>query len=293
MRQFIAETPLDSKGCLKIEGKKFHYLQNVLRVKPGDMIDVRLTDGTLQPMTVACIDKAEKQITLQTAGSIVGRQNESSANNAAADEISGTSSALHAAALQTKPVTQIYLFQFAAKPAKMEQIVRQATECGTAYIIPVEGKFSQSGSIKSAKEAAQKFTKGGRWDRIITEARQQCGSATDTKVLPSMTVAEAAAFWKKETEGEEKSLAVVLYEQTKNTMLLHKAAKNADKINKAAIAVGAEGGISPEEIEILMDSGFIPVHFETNILRCETAALYGIAALQTVLTEQNVWQSRE
>lgn len=268
MRQFIAEKPLDSKGCLIIEGKKFHYLQNVLRVKPGDMIDVRLTDGVLQPMTVACIDKDAKQIILQTAGTAANSK------NVPAD-------------------FQIYLFQFAAKPVKMEQIVRQATECGAAYVIPVEGKFSQSGSIKSAKEAAQNFSKGGRWDKIITEARQQSGSATETKVLPEMTVEEAAAFWKNETAGENNTLAVVLYEQTKNTMLLHKAVQNADKINKAAIAVGAEGGISPEEIELLMDSGFIPVHFETNILRCETAALYGIAALQTVLTERSVWQNRE
>lgn len=293
MRQFLAEQPLDSKGCLTIEGKKLHYLQNVLRVKTGDMIDVRLTDGTLQPMTVALIDKAAKQIILQTAGAIAGKQNAALANSAAADELTSASSSLHASALQTVPQTQIYLFQFAAKPAKMELIVRQATECGAAYIIPVAGKFSQSGSVKSAKEAAQSFTKGGRWDRIITEARQQSGSATDTKVLPCMTVEEAAQFWKKECGGNGTGLGVVLYEQTKDTMLLHKAAQNAEKITKAAVAVGSEGGISPEEIEILTDGGFIPVHFETNILRCETAALYGIAALQTVLTEQSVWQNRE
>jgi 16S rRNA (uracil1498-N3)-methyltransferase len=28
--------------------------------------------------------------------------------------------------------------------------------------------------------------------------------------------------------------------------------------------------------------GFVSVHFETNILRCETAALYGIASIQTI-----------
>ena len=55
-----------------------------------------------------------------------------------------------------------------------------------------------------------------------------------------------------------------------------------EKIKKAAIAVGSEGGISPEEVKLLEEKGlFVPVHFAVNILRCETAALYGIAAVQS------------
>ena len=53
------------------------------------------------------------------------------------------------------------------------------------------------------------------------------------------------------------------------------------KIKKAAISVGSEGGISPEEVKLLEEKGlFVPIHFAVNILRCETAALYGIAAVQ-------------
>lgn len=277
MRQFIAETNLDAKGCLKVEGKKFHYLSNVLRVASGDMIDVRLPDGSLQQMTVALINESEKNILLQAAGS------------------TDTSTDEHAS--KKENCMELYLFQFIAKPVKMELIVRQATECGVAKIIPVAGKFSQSGAVKSAKEAASSFTKGGRWDRIIIEARQQSGSPVDTKVTDCMTVEETAEFWKNEAK-ENNSLGVVLYEQTKDTILLHSAVakaagSNAEGVQKAALVTGCEGGIAPEEIEILKNSGFIPVHFETNILRCETAALYGTAALQTILAEYSVWQDRE
>ena len=59
------------------------------------------------------------------------------------------------------------------------------------------------------------------------------------------------------------------------------------------MVVGAEGGISPEEINELQDNGFIPIHFDTNILRCETAALYGVAAVQTVLGEKDLWLFKE
>ena len=41
--------------------------------------------------------------------------------------------------------------------------------------------------------------------------------------------------------------------------------------------------ILKEEIEILQENGFFPVHFNVNILRCETAALYGIAAVQSMI----------
>ena len=62
---------------------------------------------------------------------------------------------------------------------------------------------------------------------------------------------------------------------------------------KAAVVVGSEGGISPEEVELLKAGGFIPVHLKTNILRCETAALYGIAVVQNSLTEDLTCQSKE
>ena len=51
MRQFVADGGLE-KGCLYVEGKKFRYLNSVLRVEEGDMVDVRLPGGILQPMTI-------------------------------------------------------------------------------------------------------------------------------------------------------------------------------------------------------------------------------------------------
>ena len=51
-----------------------------------------------------------------------------------------------------------------------------------------------------------------------------------------------------------------------------------------SIFCGNEGGISPDELELLTKKALLqPVHFSVNILRCETAALYGIAAVQTAI----------
>jgi 16S rRNA (uracil1498-N3)-methyltransferase len=65
-------------------------------------------------------------------------------------------------------------------------------------------------------------------------------------------------------------------------------------IKRAAIAVGSEGGISPDEVKALEEKGlFQPVHFAVNILRCETAALYGIAAVQTEINNRLSDQVRQ
>src|SRR5574344_1473381 len=270
MRQFIAEANIDARGCLEIAGKKFHYLRNVLRAVPGDMISVRLPDGTLQQMTVASVDEKKKSMVLQVAG------------DAAEEAVAG----------DVKKHAQLWLFQFIAKPLKMELIVRQAVECGVSVVIPVAGKFCQSGAVASAKEAAETSCTGGRWNRIITEAREQSGSAINTCIEKCVTVEEACALWKKQCSP----CAVVLYEQSKGTKTLHEAVRSSFEAGMvadgcAAVAVGAEGGIAPEEIDMMQKNGFVSVHFETNILRCETAALYGVATLQTALMENEVWRN--
>jgi 16S rRNA (uracil1498-N3)-methyltransferase len=263
MRQLIAEKNPDDAGRIFIDGKKFRYMKTVLRAKVGDMILVRLPGGKIQQTTVAKIDAARKKITLQVAGEFSAEKN-----------------------LQNIPDAEfraeIFLFQFVPKISKMDLIIRQATECGVAKIIPVEGEFCQKGNVDSARKKSAENDE--RWARIVTEAREQSGSPVDTKILPCMNLQDALKFWQK--EPAEKKISVVLYERSGGAKKIQEAFKNADvkkdgKI-KVAVAVGAEGGISSEEIFAMEKDGFVSVHFETNILRCETAALYGIASIQTI-----------
>ena len=261
MRQFVSDSTLEN-GCVCVEGKKFRYLASVLRVEEGDMIDVRLPGGTLQPMTVAKVDSGVKKIMLQVAG-----------------DMAAQSRGVHARAAQGNLFPyELWLFQFVAKPPKMDLIIRQAVECGVSRIIPVEGAFCQKGSIESAR----KKTDGSddRWQRVITEAREQSGSPVETLIMPSMSVEKACELYA--SIGEEKK-AVVLYERSDGTVSIGHALMDGPEAKRICLAIGAEGGISPEEIEILEKSGFTAVHIKTNILRCETAALYGVAAVQTVM----------
>lgn len=268
MRQFIAESFPDSRGILRLKGKDYRYFKQVLRMKTGDMIAVRLPDGRLQNMTVCTVEEKERCIELQIcAESSFGGNGEknkiqSITRGTQAENVSGVN-------------INFWLFQFAAKSSKMDLIIRQAVECGISKIIPVIGEYSQKENCKNSP------ARTARIERIIKEARQQSGSPVETVCMEPVTLEKAVSLWKE--QNFQDSLAVALYERTDDTKELNSLLSGDTNVKNVGIAVGCEGGISPSEIEFLKANGFLPIHFETNILRCETAALYGIAAIQTLI----------
>ncbi len=277
MRQFISSEFPDKKGFLRIYGKDFRYLRQVLRLKSGDMLAVRFSDGTLRNTTVCKIDENSREILVQVCG------NPEKTENSYDDDITRGTKAQEIQ--KSLPDTEYFLFQYIAKPVKMEQIIRQATECGVKFVIPVSGEFSQKQNVLSMQHSKKE-----RLERIVREARQQSGSPVETEILEPLTTDEAVLFWKKSTSSlsaEEKNVAVALWERSEKTVSLKEIfdSEKNKKIKKIAIAVGCEGGISPEEIDALISAGFYAVHFPGNILRCETAALYGIAAVQSALNQ--------
>ncbi len=277
MRQFISSEFPDKKGFLRIYGKDFRYLRQVLRLKSGDMLAVRFSDGTLRNTTVCKIDENSREILVQVCG------NPEKTKNSCDDDITRGTKAQEIQ--KSLPDTEYFLFQYIAKPVKMEQIIRQATECGVKFVVPVSGEFSQKQNVLSMQHSKKE-----RLERIVREARQQSGSPVETEILEPLTTEEAVLFWKKNTSSlsaEEKNVAVALWERSEKTVSLKEIfdSEKNKKIKKIAIAVGCEGGISPEEIDALISAGFYAVHFPGNILRCETAALYGIAAVQSALNQ--------
>ena len=282
MRQFIIQSNPDKKGLVQVEGKDFHYLRQVLRVKAGDMVVLRLPDGSLCDSTAAKIDDSAKRITLQVCSAPADpalRQAQGPQDVIARSE----------ATKQSTNEIQYTLFQFIPKPQKLDLIVRQATECGVKNIVPVISEYTQKGSVQAMG--------GGRIERlqrIVREARQQSGSQVETTVFEPVTVEQAANLWnkmKEEAGGEENAAGYMLSEravegQSKGGASTSSATPCGSATPRAvAIFCGNEGGISPDELELLVKKALLcPIHFSVNILRCETAALYGIAAIQTAIS---------
>src|SRR5574344_97218 len=138
MRQLISQSMPGRNGLLELTGKDYRYLRRVLRVKAGDMIEVRTPDGVLHPMTVCSADDAGGTVVLQICA-LPGTPEEGGITRGVC------ASRIDAAG---RPV-EYTLFQFIAKPQKMELIIRQAVECGVRTVVPVEGVYSQKGSIEA------------------------------------------------------------------------------------------------------------------------------------------------
>ena len=268
MRQFILEKQPSSDGLVHIIGKDYRYLRQVLRVKNGDMLSLRLPDGSLKNSTVAFVDENAKKITLQLCAD-------------SGFEYKSITRGVHANQIQTLfDKNEYWLFQFIPRPQKFEQIVRQATECGITNIVPIIGEYCEKISLTSFSE-----NKLSRLEKIIKEARQQSGSPVQTKIFEPMSLEQAIDLWNKET-SEGTNLGFVLSERDENSPKLSQIISSSSGLKKICIAIGNEGGISPAEVELLKTKGlFYPLHFSVNILRCETAALYGIAAIQSTIQD--------
>ncbi|MCK5737236.1 MAG: RNA methyltransferase, partial [Spirochaetaceae bacterium] len=57
-----------------------------------------------------------------------------------------------------------------------------------------------------------------------------------------------------------------------------------------AIMIGPEGGFSPDETNLLRENGALPIYLGDRVLRAETAAIYGMAAVSTIIRERAEWQ---
>ena len=238
------------------------------------MISVRLPDGSLNNATVAQIDENARRVTLQICAD-TGRSDvdKSITRGVQADEVA-------AGVVNGAAETEYWIFQFLPRPQKFELIVRQATECGAAVIIPIIGEYTEKSSAQALMGAKRE-----RLDRIIREARQQSGSPVDTKVMEPVSLEKAIELWN--AERTQQDVGFVLSERGDCDGNLRATVQKAgQKVQRAAIACGSEGGISPDEVRTLEEKGlFVPVHFAVNILRCETAALYGIAAVQCEINQ--------
>lgn len=297
MRQFLLDSELAPLQKLSVTGKDFKYLSQVLRLREGDSFEGRLPSGKLCTLVVAASTK--NQMVLQRSDENASGRKENISKICGSTIEGGMSASLvsqdEAACFLPDGTccgygAAIWLFQFMPKASKLDDIVRQCTEIGVEKIFLVAGHRS---AVEAKNNSCLKVE---RWNRIIKEARQQSASPVETRLYEPAAIEDSLLKLKEcikqrqDISGKEASFLVM----TEAPILkkgLHEFVH--DKPSPVVIAVGSEGGISPEELEILKEFGFEPLHFSTNVLRSETAAVYGVSALQSIVTEFALWQCKE
>jgi 16S rRNA (uracil1498-N3)-methyltransferase len=176
------------------------------------------------------------------------------------------------------------LFQALPKGAKLDLIVRQAAEGAAAEVVPFEAEFSE---VRLKALSAGGDERLARWRRIIREARQQSGSAVPTETRPPLSFEALLDYWEGLKERFPGAAGILLHQSPLAQGTFHRYLDPVPPL--AVLAVGPEGGFSPGEADRLMASGFKPLVMGHSVLRVETAALYGMAALRIILLERAWW----
>jgi 16S rRNA (uracil1498-N3)-methyltransferase len=282
VKQFLLQNAPDKDGSVLLRGEDYHYLVHVRRLKAGGAFEALLPDGKPARVIVRNItDRALEGVIPPGSGL------QSAAGPQTGESPGGSETAEGSAEVGLPP---LYLFQALPKGAKMDLIVRQAAEGGISEVVPFIGERSVSVPRCTGTEPPREE----RWRRIIREARQQSGSRIDTRIHPLLSGQEFLAYWEQLRSKENSALGLLFHERPlpPGPGPLEKGGFHR-YLNKepalVVLAVGPEGGFSPAECKRFVDAGFKVLQLGDTVLRAETAALYGAAAIRMILLEKPWW----
>jgi len=173
----------------------------------------------------------------------------------------------HASEVHNESPLNITLLQAISSGDRMDFTIQKAVELGVKNIQPITSKRSV---VKLSAERAEKRTE--HWQNIAISACEQSGRAYVPKVLTPTSLENW--FSQNPSVG------------TTRILLNPIGAKRLTEIQKPTgeiqLLIGAEGGLSQEEIDLATSHQFQSIVLGPRILRTETAALTAIAAMQLV-----------
>jgi 16S rRNA (uracil1498-N3)-methyltransferase len=257
VKRFILPSPPDPAGRIRLSGGDYHYLIRVRRLAPGEVFPALLPDGG------ECLVR----ILSAEQGLLTGACLPPAPETAAPGK-------------DGPGLPPIILFQALPKAGKMDLIVRQAAEGGLAEVVP----FAAEHSIPRPEEGRNRLR---RWEKIIREARQQSGSHTPTAIQPPLSPEGLFNYWETLRGRSQKALGLLFHQTPLEQTSLHGYLGSGPDL--VVLAIGPEGGFSSKEVSRFLGAGFLPLTIGDTVLRTETAALYGAAAIRIILLERASW----
>lgn len=238
MHRFFIEEPYNER--MQITGGDAKHISKVLRMQPGDKVQVVSDDGITALAEVEAIDA--ERVTVKCLEKLAE---------------------LH------EPRVKITLAQGLAKGEKMEFIIQKAVELGATSVVPVAMEHSV---VRLDGAKAEK--KVERWQKIAEAAAKQSKRDIIPVVHPVQSVKEMLASHSCGTKiiAYECEDRMSLKEALQN-------AEAKGGISDLLLIIGPEGGISPAELEMAREAGAIPVSLGKRILRAETAGLVAMSAI--------------
>ena len=212
-----------------------HQIQHVLRMRSGDPVIVLDNQGS--EYDVVLLEPSSKHVT----GQIVARR-----------------------AAPGEPDVRLTMLLCFSQREKFEWMLQKCTELGAAGFLPV---ISRRSLVQSGKDDSKKLA---RWQRILTEAAEQCGRGRIPALYPPLKLEQAVQF-----DLPDHALRIIPDVQSGSRSLSQVLAQQVENHppRQVAALIGPEGGFSTEEVECASRAGFIPVTLGPRVLRMETAAI--------------------
>lgn len=215
-----------------------HHLLHVLRVKPGDHIEVVIEGKEVLKCHIQKVFYDHLLVETEE----------------------------QAPAAPLRPF-RITLAQCLPKQDKMSEIIRKCTELGIDEVIPVISSRSVS-----VPQPDQFQKKSDRWAEIARSASQQSRQVRIPVIQPVVPFADFI----RRTDFSSYDLKVVPWEEEQNSTF--RSVLNAqDSLTHLLLFIGSEGGISTEEIRQLESAGFRKATLGPTVLRVENAAFFALA----------------
>jgi len=158
------------------------------------------------------------------------------------------------------------------KKSKIDEIIDKLTQLGVDRIIPLE---TQRVMVKL--DPKKKQLRLLRWRKIAENASQQSQRNRIPIVEPIQNIKEVLA----ESSGFNLKLIPTLMGQRRTL----KEVLEQGKPKNILILIGPEGDFTPEEIDLAIKAGCIPVTLGELVLRVETAAIAVVSFIKLYLYE--------
>jgi 16S rRNA (uracil1498-N3)-methyltransferase len=158
----------------------------------------------------------------------------------------------------------VTLIQAAAKAAKLDDVVRDATELGATRVVIAAGRRS----VKQPKRGKTL----SRARRIAVEAARQCGRGDAPEIAFEGALDETFARY-----APRGSRGICLHPAATSSFAEALAGLGQDEA--VVLAVGPEGGFDLTEIEAALRAGFRLARLGRFVLRTETACAAALGAL--------------
>lgn len=242
---FLIDQQDPNTGSISLTDEVAHHVRKVLRLRPGDTVELR--DGRGNGWDAVLTDTTGREVRV-TVGKKKSTQNES-------------------------PLRLTLALAF-SRADRMELALRQATEMGVYRFIAFPAERSGYRLPES-----RMTNRTERWRRIAREALCQCGrmNLPEIHILSDADGVISPSFVGQAREGGV--LKVLAREEAERRSLLA-LSERYPECRQMVVVVGPEGGWTQREGEQFLEAGFHPVHLGPRTLRLETATVALLASVQ-------------